>query len=97
MSPLGLRDSIAKLSADVRRLRLELVIAEQAVNELLDGEDGAAMASGRADALRALLHAALERHHDETEELLAETCSVHGSAILVSCPDCVRRLPKRAA
>lgn len=90
MSPLALRDAIAKASADVERLSRELIDAEQKVNELLDGEQASAEASGRADAIRALRLGALITHHDLTEVLLSQRCSIHGEAIIVACDQCRR-------
>jgi hypothetical protein len=87
-SPLRNDDKRAALFAEVARLRIAVVAAEQKAGELLDGEDAATEASVMVAATRMLLDAAKDRYIEASENEHASKCPVHGDALYVCCPQC---------
>ncbi len=105
-SPLRAQDRLDELAADVRRYSEALLPDERASKEATefdpsDGEDAAEIAFARAEAhaleTRLRRDAALIAYFEESEKERARTCPIHGEVIFISCPDCLQRMPTRAA
>ena len=98
MSPLSIQDRLDDLAREVQRLLVATVEDERAMGDFegIDDEQ-AALSAARAFETRLRRDQALIRYFEESEAARAGQCPVHGSTILVSCPDCARRCAERRA
>ncbi len=83
------------IAAEVRRLRVTVIDTARVANELLDGEAASGEATNLALAARVMLIGALDRYFEESEAVRSTSCPIHGDRmVIVSCPECVARLPE---